>query len=147
MRGFKKVYLLDPHEALFQEIEVEFLDETIIRSHLECEAVDCFRFDDYHLLYFDDNGLRAGMHYYTMVAGYPDPLGGKLLLALNEEGPFPVPDLELSTALRRFDCFRPVLDPVIENSRISQGSITRYISIVGRFSIRIEPIEIRIITL
>jgi len=145
MAGTRTVYLLDPQNALFEAIEIEVGDQEAINTELECEAADSLRFDDHHTLYFDDQGLCRGMSQYTMLDGYPDPLGGKLLLAANGDEDGAAPHMDLAEALNRFHCFRPVMDPVIVTSSTLRDGVISFISGVSQFTTRIEPMEIKVI--
>jgi hypothetical protein len=145
MAGIRTVYLLDPESALFQAITITVGDESAIINELGCEAVDFFRFDEQHTLFFDDEGLRAGISYYTIVDGFPDPLGGKLLLAADEDEDGAAPHLELREAVVRFHCFRAVMDPIIVSSQSLRDDLVSFVSAVKGFATRIEPVDIEVI--
>lgn len=145
MAGTSTVYLLDPQNALFEAIEIEVGDHDAITWELECESADSLPFDENHTLYFDDAGLRAGISHYTILDGYPDPLGGKLLLAANDAEEGAAPYMDLAEALNRFHCFKPVMDPVIETSSDFRDDVVSFISGVTQFNTRIVQIEIKVL--
>lgn len=139
------IYLLDPAQAAFRAVEVSMLGTEVISAYLGCAAADSIRFDECHLLFFDDEGLRDGISHYTTIEGYPDPLGGRLILASSNDLIASGPLISMEAALSRFRCYRSVMDPIIERSCVSNGDIVSFISTVSGFRTRIEPVGIRIV--
>lgn len=138
-------YLLDPAQAVFCAIEVSTLGAGIINAYLGCEAADSIRFDERHLLFFDDEGLRNGISHYTAIEGYPDPLGGRLILAPGNDLIASRPLISMEKALARFRCYRSVMDPIIDQLCVSKDDVVSFISAVSGFRTRIEPVSIRIV--
>lgn len=141
----RRIYLLDPAQAEFRAVEVSVLGMDVISAHLGCIAADSIRFDECHLLFFDDEGLRDGISHYTTIEGYPDPLGGRLILASSNEVIASGPLISMEAALSRFRCYRAVMDPIIEQSCVFNGDVMSFISTVSGFRTRIEPVGIRIL--
>lgn len=112
------IYLLDPDTTIFRPMTVP-TDTGFkpIYQQIGCRLVDLVRFDDRHYLFVDEDGLSEGMTSFTIFDGYPQPLAGKIVLA-GMDGPmgFSTPQISLHDAGKRFECCRPVLDPVFSST-------------------------------
>ncbi|ARO32476.1 PsiB protein (plasmid) [Rhizobium etli] len=112
MRSF--VYLLDPETAIFRDAELR--DQNSISSIADLigsDVVQVIRFDEMHSLFVEEEALRAGFTAFTIFDGHATPLAGKIaLLGGDGRQPYRSPSITMVEAARRFQCCRPVLDPV-----------------------------------
>ncbi|MBB4188783.1 hypothetical protein GGE07_005462 [Sinorhizobium terangae] len=108
------VYLLDPETALFRVVQlVGAVSIKPISDLLGCEVTQMVRFDESHWLFVDEEALRPGLTAFTIFDGYPQPLGGKIVLSGNDRSEsYHSPSIDIGTAAGHFQCCRPVLDPV-----------------------------------
>ncbi|THK33381.1 hypothetical protein EHS39_36820 [Ensifer sp. MPMI2T] len=108
------VYVLDPETALFRAIElVGAISLKPISDLLGCKITQMVRFDESHWLFVDEDGMREGLTAFTMFARYPQPLGGKIVLAGNDGSEsYHSPSIDIGDAAAHFQCCRPVIDPV-----------------------------------
>ncbi|MCO5965928.1 hypothetical protein [Sinorhizobium meliloti] len=108
------VYLLDPETALFRSVElVGAISFKPISDLLACKLTKMVRFDESHWLFVDEEGLRDGLTAFTMFDRYPQPLGGKIVLAGNDgRESYQSPSIHIGDAAAHFQCCRPVIDPV-----------------------------------
>ncbi|CDI12045.1 hypothetical protein ACA106_05745 [Agrobacterium pusense] len=117
------VYLLDPEAALFRAVElVDPIRVRPISDLLGCKLTQMVRFDESHWLFVDEEGLREGLRAFTIFDRYPQPLGGKIVLAGNDGSS---PSIDMGAAAAHFQCCRPVIDPVFvtEDDVQSKGII------------------------
>ncbi|OWK25360.1 hypothetical protein AJ87_11140 [Rhizobium yanglingense] len=107
-------YLLDPETALFRAIELPgAIRFKPICDLLGCSLAQMVRFDESHWLFLDEEGLRDGSTAFTIFDGYPQPLGGKIVLVRGGGSePFYSPLIKVRDAAAHFQCCRPVVDPV-----------------------------------
>lgn len=138
------VYLLDPEKGAIKSCRIDSRSEHCLSELSGHKALDRFRFDESHWLYFDDEGLREGVTHYIAVEGYPDPLVGRVVLVGAGENQ-PEPRISMRDALTRFRCFRAVMDPVIESTHTIVNEVETYVSHVKSFQPRIEEYPLTII--
>ena len=108
------VYLLDPQAATIQAVEIRALTGyTEAYKLIGCQLVSVVPFDGHHTLIVDEDGLQDGLSGFTIFDGYPQPIAGKIVLAGDRaEGMFSQPQISIEEAAKRFQCCKPVLDPV-----------------------------------
>ncbi|MDQ0561081.1 MULTISPECIES: DUF3846 domain-containing protein [Rhizobium] len=108
------VYLLDSDTATFRAAELcDRNSIAAISDLIGSDLIQMIRFDDMHSLFVDEEGLRAGLTSFTIFDGYPTPLAGKIaLLGGDGSQPYCSPTITMTEAARRFQCCRPVFDPV-----------------------------------
>jgi len=108
------VYLLDPETALFRAVElVGAISVKPISDLLGCKLTQMVRFDESHWLFVDAEGLREGLTAFTMFGRYPQPLGGRIVLAGTDGSEsYHSPSIDIGDAAAHFQCCRPVIDPV-----------------------------------
>ncbi|WP_037435649.1 DUF3846 domain-containing protein [Sinorhizobium fredii] len=108
------VYLLDPATALFRPVELlGTISFKPISELLGCKLTQMVRFDESHWLFVDEEGLRPGLTAFTIFDRYPQPLGGKIVLAGNDGSEsYHSPSINIEDAAAHFQCCRPVVDPV-----------------------------------
>lgn len=108
------VYSLESETAIFRAAELSDRNSIAAISNLiGSDLIQMIRFDDMHALFVEEEALRAGLTAFTIFDGYPTPLAGKIaLLGGNGSQPYCSPSITMTEAARRFQCCRPVLDPV-----------------------------------
>lgn len=108
------VYLLDPETALFRVVELfDAISFKPISDLLGCKLTQMVRFDESHWLFVDEEGLREGLTAFTICDRYPQPLGGKIVLAGTDGSEsYHSPSIDIGAAAAHFRCCRPVIDPV-----------------------------------
>lgn len=133
------LYVLDPETTLFRlmlmSTEHGFKP---LYAAMGCTLVEALRFDDRHLLFADEDGLRDGLTAFTIFDGYPQPLAGKLVLACLDDEPFATPLISIEDAANRFECARPLLDPVFSSEEGTRGSGLVFSTVLQGFQTRIE---------
>lgn len=139
MNKTASLYVLDPETTLFRPMLMSTKNGfTPLYEAMGCTLVETLRFDDRHLLFADEDGLRDGLTAFTIFDGYPQPLAGKLVLACLDDEPFASPLMSIEDAAKRFQCARPLLDPVYDTSTGSSGSGLVFATVLQGFQTRIE---------
>ncbi|WP_127071505.1 hypothetical protein [Pelagibacterium lentulum] len=137
-------YLLDPEIATIRKVQLSTVNfYKSIKLALGHDVVDCTKFDEKHLIFFDDNGLKEGITHYVSIKSLPDPYVGKIIFAAGNIE-WTAPKISMSDILKRLTCYHSVLDPIVETSARTHGNVTSYISAVAGFKARIVPFEIKI---
>ncbi len=87
----KTVYLVDPEAGTIKPQRSQHLAHSLRPNGLiGCQLVEVVPFDTNHVLIVDEEGLRDGLAAFTVFDGYPQPLAGKIVLAM--PGRFASPD-------------------------------------------------------
>ncbi|WFU13147.1 protein psiB (plasmid) [Rhizobium sp. CB3090] len=107
-------YVLESDTALFRAVELQDgCSIAPIYDLIGSRLIEMIRFDDMHSLFLDEEALRDGLTAFTIFDGYPKPLAGKIVLVGGDGGqPYRSPLITIADAAARFQCCRPVLDPV-----------------------------------
>ncbi|OWK25391.1 hypothetical protein AJ87_10910 [Rhizobium yanglingense] len=107
-------YLLDPETAIFRAVELPgAIGFKPICDLLGCRLAQMVRFDESHRLFLDGEGLRDGLTAFTIFDGYPQPLGGKIVLVRGDgRESYCSPSIKIRDAAAHFQCCRHVVDPV-----------------------------------
>lgn len=133
------LYVLDPETTLFRHMLMSTEHGfTPLYEAMGCSLVEALRFDDRHLLFADEDGMRDGLTSFTIFDGYPQPLAGKLVLACLDDEPFATPLISIEDAAARFKCARPLLDPVYASEDGKPGSAIVFSTVLQGFQTRIE---------
>nr|WP_245344886.1 MULTISPECIES: hypothetical protein [unclassified Rhizobium] len=108
------VYLLEPESAIFRAAELPDRNSIAsIAGLIGSDLIQMIRFDDMHSLFVGEEALRVGLTAFTIFDRYPIPLAGQIaLLGGDGSKPYRSPSITMTEAARRFECCRPVLDPV-----------------------------------
>ena len=133
------IYILDPETATFSAVEMPTDNGFApLYAALACQVIETLHYDDRHVIFFDEDGLRNGLAAFTTLDGHPQPLAGKLALACHEAEPFATPLLSIGDVAKRFQCARPLLDPVFDTEQGSTESGIAVRTKLRGFQTRIE---------
>ncbi|MDK1389321.1 hypothetical protein QN219_26760 [Sinorhizobium sp. 7-81] len=134
------VYLLDPEAALFRAVEVAGdIGPASISDLLGCKLTQMVRFDELHWLFLNEEGLRDGLTAFTFFDRYPQPLGGKIVLARGDGSEYyHSPSITIEDAAAHFQCCRPVIDPVLVTPHDVQSKGLILAGALADLKVRIE---------
>ncbi|MCA1444661.1 hypothetical protein I6F07_31710 [Ensifer sp. IC4062] len=129
------VYLLDPETTLFRAVELAgAVSVKPISDLLGCEVAH-----ESHWLFVDEEGLRPGVTAFTIFDGYPQPLGGKIILAGDKRSEsYHSPSINIGDAAAHFQCCRPVIDPVFVTPCDVQSKGLILAGVLTDLNVRIE---------
>ncbi|AJD43748.1 hypothetical protein RGR602_PB00211 (plasmid) [Rhizobium gallicum bv. gallicum R602sp] len=107
-------YVLDSETTLFRAVELQIgISFSPIYDLVGSPLIEMIRFDDMHSLFLDEEALRDGLTAFTRFDGCLKPLAGKIVLVGGDgREPYHSPLISIADAAARFQCCRPVLDPV-----------------------------------
>ena len=107
-------YVLESDTTLFRAVELQIgISFSPIYDLVGSSLIEMIRFDDMHSLFLDEEALRDGLTAFTVFDGCLKPLAGKIVLVGGDgREPYHSPLITIADAAARFQCCRPVLDPV-----------------------------------
>ncbi|AYG64029.1 MULTISPECIES: protein psiB [Rhizobium] len=112
----KIAYVLESETALFRAVKLHRGGGDSIAPIYDLiggRVIEMIRFDEKHWLFFDEDALRDGLTAFTIFDGCPKPLAGNIVLIGGDGGQlYRSPLITIADAAARFQCCRPVLDPV-----------------------------------